>query len=79
MTDVDLLAWADQFGALLRDKVREMQLGLDATGWTSMAHVFESVEGDSFRLIYEDGEFYVSPVPAEDGMIVVLDLDSLGV
>jgi hypothetical protein len=79
--DLSLLHWVDQFGALLRDKCRQMQEALWATGWDSMAHAFvEPQRGETWRLTYQEGEYYLTCLDGESaGEMIVLDLDSLGV
>jgi len=80
MTEPLVIAWADQFGALVRDKVRQMQDALVVTGWTTVAHVFEDpADGDRFRLTYHGGEFLLTNVSDVTQTQVVLDLESLGV
>lgn len=72
--------WADQFGALVRDKCRQMQSAIVATGWSSCAHVFEDPsDGDRWRLTYEQGIFYLTNLSDDENHHVVLDIEALGV
>jgi hypothetical protein len=74
------IAWADQFGALLRDKCRQMQEGLWATGWDHMVHEFsDPSDGDEWRLTFYQGYFWVTNLTQDEDKHVVLNLDSLGV
>ena len=83
MSDIDprdpyITAWSDQFGALLRDKVRAMIEAVKASGFRSLAHVFKDpFDDDMWRLFYEEGEFYL--VNLETGNQFQLDLPSLGI
>ncbi len=80
MSDPRIVAWSDQFGALLRDKCREMQRAAFASGWDSVAHVFNDPHDDDlWRLVYEGGDYMVTNITASDDHYVVLDIESLGV
>lgn len=81
MTDPHICAWADQFGALLRDKIREMQGALLATAWTNMSHIFQDpADGDTWQITFESGEYYAQNLDDDEYMHpVLLDLDALGV
>lgn len=77
--DPYVVSWADQFGALLRDKAREMQETILRTGWTNIAHEFDDpYDDDKFRLWYEDGNYLLQNL-STDHDPVLLDLDRLGV
>lgn len=79
MVEPHVQAWADQFGALLRDKCRQMILALEASGWDTMAHVFvDPDEGDSWRLQFVEGQFVAINLD-DDETATVLDLHALGV
>lgn len=83
MTDPNdpyVVAWSDQFGALLRDKVRDMQAAVYVTGWTSMAHVFKDpYDDDKYRLAYDAPEYYLINLNDPDETVVTLNLEKLGV
>lgn len=73
-------AWADQFGALIRDKVRQMTAAVRLTGWTEMAHVFsDPYDDDKYRLTYYQGEYYLINLSGPDNSHIRLDLEALGV
>jgi hypothetical protein len=76
-------AWADQFGALVRDKARGMVEAVKASGFSSLAHYFEDpADGSPWRLIYRDGQFWLMNLEleqGEDGALFRLDLKALGV
>ena len=73
-------AWADQFGALVRDKVRQMVNAVKVTGWNSVAHVFKDpYDDDEYRLIFYDGEFYLTNLNDPSQGHIRLDLEALGV
>lgn len=79
--DPEIVSWADQFAALLRDKVREMQTALFATGWDNLAHVIEDpAREENWKITYFDGSFWLTCLSGEDaGEMVALDLEALGV
>jgi hypothetical protein len=80
MTEPAMRAWADQFGALLRDKCRQMQDALVVTGWDTVSHVFiDPSDGGQWRLTYLRGDFFVSDLSDDEPTPVMLDLDALGV
>lgn len=73
-------AWADQFGALIRDKIRQMVKAIHVTGWDQLAHVFKDpYDDDEYRLIFYQNEFYITNLADPNGYHVRLDLDALGV
>lgn len=75
-----MAAWADQFGALLRDKCRQMQECLYFTGWNQMATEFEDPsDGDQWRITYRQGYFYITNLTEDESHHVLLNLDALGV
>jgi hypothetical protein len=67
-------AWAEQFGALLRDKVRQMQEAVAVTGWRTLAHVFnDPYEHDvEYRLVYDHGEYSLVRADDPDAVIVII-------
>ena len=76
--DPYITAWSDQFGAMLRDKVRAMIEAVKASGFDSLAHVFKDpYDDDLWRLFYQDGQFYL--VNLETGTQFQLDLSLLGI
>lgn len=76
--DPYIAAWKEQFTSLMRDKLREMIKALKVTGWDSMAHVFKDPYDDGlFRLVYEQGEFYLINVSNPDDGILQIDIDVL--
>lgn len=80
MTEFDpaLVAWTDQFGALLRDKVREMQSAIVATGWNNVTHTFQDpFDHDDFYLSYTKGEYVLTHESTDH--TVVLNIEALGV
>lgn len=78
--DPHVLAWGDQFGALVRDKCRQMLTAIAVTNWDTCAHGFQDpADGDHWRIAYEGNEFYLSNITSGDGEMVVLDLEALGV
>ena len=78
--DPHITAWADQFGALLRDKVRGMMDAQAATGWNSIAHAFDDPsDGDTYRLHYEDGQYFLTNITEDESNVVELDPVALGV
>ena len=81
-SDPHIAAWADQFGALLRDKILVMQEALLATrGWPNMSHIFpDPADGDTWQITFESGEYYAQNLDdGEQPHPVLLDLESLGV
>lgn len=80
MTDPVAVAWADQFGALLRDKVKLMVKAVAHSGLDPLFHMFEDPEeGDSYRLGYVEGLFLLWPLDDESESAIVLDIEALGV
>lgn len=80
MTDPEYVAWADQFGALLRDKCRQMMRAILATGWNTCATLFrDPADDDVWRLVYNNGVYTVENITEGSGDSVTLDLDALGV
>jgi hypothetical protein len=78
--DPYILAWRDQFGMLVRDKVLLMLEVVKATGWANFAHVFnDPYDDDKFRLVYDSGEFYVGNLSNTNGEVVKLDLERMGI
>lgn len=75
-----LIAWSDQFGALLRDLCRQMMEALWSTGWNHMAHEFKDPwDGDEWRLTYHQGYYYITNLTEDPDYHVLLNLDALGV
>jgi hypothetical protein len=79
MTEPHMRAWADQFGALLRDKCRQGNEAAAVTGWSSFAHIFPDDDGDYWRLVYSQGMYSIENLADPEGEPVLLDLDELGV
>jgi hypothetical protein len=73
-------AWADQFGALLRDKCRQMQEIIYLTDWPNLAIEFEDIyDGDYYRLSWRAGSFWVTNLSEDPDYDIQLDLEALGV
>jgi hypothetical protein len=75
-----LIAWFDQFGALLRDQCRQIQEVVYLTGWDRLAIEFtDAYDDDDWRLSYRAGHFWVTNLTEDKEHHVELDLDALGV
>ena len=75
-----LAAWADQFGALLRDKCRQIQEVIYLTDWDRMSVDFNDIyDGDEWRITYRSGHYWVTNLTEDDSHQVMLDLEALGV
>jgi hypothetical protein len=78
--DPHVVAWTDQFGALLRDKCRALQDALVASKLDSLSHAFKDpLDGDVWRLTYHKGEYYVKNMEDSSSENMQLDIDALGV
>lgn len=77
--DPYIVAWKEQFGALVRDKVRQMINAIEVTGWNELAHCFDDpYDDDRFHLTFYNGEFYLVNLSTPQTH-VRLDLEKLGV
>ena len=75
-----ITAWADQFGALLRDKCRQIQDAIIATGWNNVSHEFHDPrDGERWRVSYREGYFWVTNLDQDEDHHVLLNIDALGV
>lgn len=75
-----ITAWADQFGALLRDQCRLIQEVVYMTGWTHLAVEFtDTYDGEEWRLTYRQGHYWVTNLTEDENHHVLLDLEALGV
>jgi hypothetical protein len=80
VTEPVLIAWADQFGALLRDKVILLIRAVAASGLDPIYHSFsDPVDGDGYRIAYDSGQFLLWNLDDEAETVVVLDIEALGV
>jgi hypothetical protein len=74
------VAWADQFGALLREKCRQMQEVIYLTDWDRLSIEFtDDYDGDQWRLTFRQGYFWVTNLSEDESHSVLLDLEALGV
>lgn len=74
------VAWADQFGALLRDLCRQMQEVVYLTDWKHCSVEFtDDYDGDEWRLTFRQGHFWVTNLSEDESHHVLLDLEALGV
>lgn len=80
MAEPHIIAWSDQFAALLRDKCKDMQAAIVASGLDSLSHAFKDpLDGDVWRLTYHQGEYYVKNTDLPGGKNEQLDIEALGV
>lgn len=76
----EVAAWRDQFGALIRDKVRQLQNALLATNWTHMSHEFtDTWDGDEWRLTYRGGHYWITNLSDDPDFDLEINIEALGV
>lgn len=82
MTEFDpsLVAWTDQFGALLRDKTRVLQEAVFVSDLDNLSHDFQDpATEERFRVGYSKGEYTLESLTHANNVVLVLDIDRLGV
>jgi hypothetical protein len=73
-------AWREQFKMLMRDKILQMIEAAKVTGWDCIAHTFKDpFDDDEWRLVFDDGQFYLLNLSHEDGQIIHVDPAALGI
>ena len=78
--DPYFVAWNDQFSSLLKDKILAMMEAVKASGLDSIAHIFKDpFDAEHWRLVYEDGEFYITNLDDDTIGIFRVDLASMGI
>jgi hypothetical protein len=74
------IAWRDQFGALVRDKCREIIEVVALVEWDNLAIDFvDTYDDDEWRLTYRQGHFWITNLTQDPDFAVLLNLDALGV
>jgi hypothetical protein len=57
-----------------------MAKAVEVTGWDSIAHIFKDpYDDDRWRLVFEDGQFWLLNLSHEDGQPIHVDLAALGI
>lgn len=80
MAEPYMVAWADQFGALLREKVYQMMKAIEVTGWTKLATEFDDpYDDDEYRLMFDGEDFLLLNLAHPDGEPVLIDINRLGI
>jgi hypothetical protein len=74
-----LIAWTDQFQALLRDKVYNLMKAIEVSQFDNIRTEFpDPYDDDRFALIFEDDAFYLTNLTQGEGVLVELDISKLG-
>jgi hypothetical protein len=72
-------AWADQFGAAVRDKCRALLVASNASGLDNLATTLEDEANYDYRIALTNGTFWLTSLDMPDREPILLDVLRLGV